>query len=235
MNKELLKRVIAAVDVPTFEEAKIVIDETRGRLEYVKIGMQSFFGYGEQIIPYARAQGFKIFLDLKLCDIPNTVSSAIKSLAKYGFDLLTVHVGGGEKMLRDATKTLKEILPTSGIIGVTILTSLSDDDVKSIGFRAGVREAITDMVALALDTGIYGIVCSASDLGFVKTLVGNRLKIITPGIRLPGDPALDQKRVESPLAAFESGADFIVVGRSLIEGDIKSNLDRLTQHLINRE
>ncbi|MCX7959019.1 MAG: orotidine-5'-phosphate decarboxylase [Deltaproteobacteria bacterium] len=234
MSEELLKKVIVAIDVPDFDRARHIVDEVSGHLEYVKIGMQAFFGFGEQIIPYARERGFKIFLDLKLCDIPNTVSSAIKSLSKYRFDLLTVHISGGEKMLREAVSTLADVLPDSKIIGVTVLTSLGENDVKSIGYRSGVREAVTDMVGLALVSGIYGIVCSASDLGFVKTHAGDRLKIITPGIRLPDDSAFDQKRVETPMSAFGSGADFIVMGRPLIEGEIKNNLERLTQHLMGK-
>ncbi len=235
MSMDLLNRVIVAVDVPYLEEAKNVIDETRGIFQYAKIGMQAFFGFGDYIIPYAKDSGFKIFLDLKLCDIPNTVSFAIRSLARYRFDLLTVHISGGYEMLRDSVNTLSDVLPDAGILGVTILTSLNDKDLKSVGFDKGVRDVIKDMVNLAISTKLYGIICSASDLEYITPIAKGNLKIITPGIRLTDNPVLDQKRVETPIRAFESGADFIVMGRPIIEGDIKSNIKRLKGHLLGME
>ncbi len=231
MNDDYISRVIVAVDVTDFESAKYIADSTHGLLKYLKIGMQAFYAYGERIIPYAKERGFNVFLDLKLCDIPNTVSSAIRSLSKYRFDLLTVHIIGGEKMLGDAVLALKDVLPDAGLLGVTVLTSLGGDDLRSIGFRSDLRDAVTDMCNLALKCNLYGIVCSAADLGFVGPLAGGRLKIITPGIRMPDDSASDQKRIETPKRAFESGADFIVMGRSVIAGDIAQNLERLRSHL----
>jgi orotidine-5'-phosphate decarboxylase len=233
LSTELIKRVIPAIDINDFETAKKLVNEMAKSFEYVKIGMQAFYGYGEKIIPYSRDKGFKIFLDLKLCDIPNTVSSAIRSLSRYRFDLLTVHISGGEKMLSEAVKTLKEILPASHLIGVTVLTSLGDQELNSIGYRDGVRDVVQSMCNIALSSGLYGIVCSAKDLSFVKPIVNDRLKIITPGIRLPEDNTQDQKRVETPLQAFQRGADYIVMGRSLLNGGIKRNIDRLQSHLAN--
>lgn len=231
MSNELLKKVIVAVDVPDFDKAREIVNFTKDYFEFVKIGMQGFYGYGEKIIPYAQDKGFKIFLDLKLCDIPNTVALAIKSLAKYRFDLLTVHINGGEMMLREAVKSLRDVLPTSGIIGVTILTSLSEDDLRLMGYRASLKDVLSSMAAMAVNTNLYGIVCSALDIEEMKNSALGKLKIITPGIRLPSDEKTDQKRVETPKKAFELGADFIVMGRPIIDGDIKANIDRLIEHL----
>ncbi len=224
---DLLKRIIVALDVPDFEKARDVVDHTKGTFEYIKIGMQAFYGYGDRILPYVKDLGFKIFLDLKLCDIPNTVSSAIRSLARYQFDLLTVHISGGKKMLEEAVIALRDINPYAGIVGVTVLTSLSADDLVSLGYRSSLKDIVTTMCRLAVDSNLYGIVCSAADLDFVVPIVKGRLKIITPGIRLTDDKRSDQKRVETPINAFAKGSDFIVMGRAVIEGDIKANIDRL--------
>ncbi|MGC8928641.1 MAG: orotidine-5'-phosphate decarboxylase [Myxococcota bacterium] len=235
MSLGLIKRVIPAIDIEDFETARSVVDNFSDDIEYVKIGMQAFYGYGERIIPYLQDKGLRLFLDLKLCDIPNTVSSAIRSLVRYRFDMLTVHISGGEKMLLDSTRILKELLPDAGLIGVTILTSLGDKELSSLGYRDGVKDAIQKMCKIALDSGLYGIVCSAKDLDFVKPIVNNRLKIITPGIRLADENSQDQIRVETPLNAFRKGSDYIVMGRSLILGDIRGNLERLRIHLLASE
>jgi len=226
-----LSRVIVALDVKSFDEAEKILCHLSNRVEYVKIGMQAFFGYGERIIPSAKDKGYKVFLDLKLCDIPNTVSSAIKSLSKYRFDLLSVHISGGLEMLKSASRAIKENLSDAGIIGVTILTSLNEEDISSIGYETPIESTVDKMVRLACDAGITGVVCSAKEIERVRDVSKGGLKIITPGIRLDMDSTQDQKRVETPKVAFLRGADYVVMGRSIIEGDIKSNLDRVEMHL----
>lgn len=228
----LLSKVIVAIDLKEPPEARRVVDAVAGRSEFVKIGMQAFYGYGDDIIKYSLDKGLKVFLDLKLCDIPNTVSSAIRSLAKYNFDLITVHISGGEKMLSDANAALKDCLPDAGIVGVTVLTSLSDSDLDMLGYRGDIRDTVLGMCEIAQRTKIYGIVCSAGDLDFIYPSLRGDLKIITPSIRMPGESPGDQKRVVTPRVAFEKGAHFIVMGRSIIRGDIGENLKRVEEDLI---
>jgi len=235
LNDSALSKVIVALDVASIREAEQILNSLAGRVEFVKIGMQAFFGYGERIIPYAKDRGFKVFLDLKLCDIPNTVSSAIKSLSRHKFDLLTVHISGGLEMLRSANIAIKDILPEAGIIGVTILTSLGEEEISSIGYQTPMYETIEKMIRLACEANITGVVCSAREIERVRDISKGGLKIITPGIRLDTDSAQDQKRVETPRVAFLRGADYVVMGRSIINGDIQANLDRVELHLSSKE
>ena len=205
--------IIVAIDENNFKKASELINKLDSKKCMVKIGSVAFNSIGHEIIYYAADQGFKIFLDLKLHDIPNTVKKSIQGLASLPIKMLTVHTSGGKDMMKAAMEA------TSGtqikVFGVTALTSLSDDETNEI-FQRTSSEQVNAMLDLAESAGIDGIVCSPHELELVKKR--GTLLAITPGIRLQ-DSNDDQKRVMTPKEAMNLGADFLVIGRPITQSD----------------
>tara|TARA_B100000700_G_C14640523_1_gene667120 strand:- start:11 stop:679 length:669 start_codon:yes stop_codon:yes gene_type:complete len=205
--------IIVAIDEISFTEASSIIDSLDPTKCMVKIGSVAFNSIGHEIIYYAADHGFKIFLDLKLHDIPNTVKKSIQGLASLPIKMLTIHTSGGKDMMMAAIEA------ASGtkikVFGVTALTSLSDDETNEI-FQRTSSEQVNAMLDLAESAGIDGIVCSPHELELVKKR-GTFLSI-TPGIRLQ-DSNDDQKRVMTPKEAINLGADYLVIGRPITQSD----------------
>ena len=214
--------IIVAIDENNFKKASELINKLDPKKCMVKIGSVAFNSIGHEIIYYAADQGFKIFLDLKLHDIPNTVKKSIQGLASLPIKMLTIHTSGGKDMMMAAMEA------ASGtqikVFGVTALTSLSDDEIDEI-FQRTSSEQVNAMLDLAESAGIDGIVCSPHELKLVKKR--GALLSITPGIRLH-DSNDDQKRVMTPKEAIDLGADYLVIGRPITESDdISESLDEI--------
>ncbi len=214
--------IIVAIDENNFKKASELINKLDPKKCMVKIGSVAFNSIGHEIIYYAADQGFKIFLDLKLHDIPNTVKKSIQGLASLPIKMLTIHTSGGKDMMMAAMEA------ASGtqikVFGVTALTSLSDDEIDEI-FQRTSLEQVNAMLDLAESAGIDGIVCSPHELNLVKKR--GTLLSITPGIRLH-DSNDDQKRVMTPKEAIDLGADYLVIGRPITESDdISESLDEI--------
>ena len=214
--------IIVAIDENNFKKASELINKLDPKKCMVKIGSVAFNSIGHEIIYYAADQGFKIFLDLKLHDIPNTVKKSIQGLASLPIKMLTIHTSGGKDMMMAAMEA------ASGtqikVFGVTALTSLSDDEIDEI-FQRTSSEQVNAMLDLAESAGIDGIVCSPHELNLVKKR--GTLLSITPGIRLH-DSNDDQKRVMTPKEAIDLGADYLVIGRPITESDdISESLDEI--------
>ncbi|MDA9804434.1 orotidine-5'-phosphate decarboxylase [Gammaproteobacteria bacterium] len=205
------KTIIVAVDETQLENFQNVVDSLDNDLCMIKIGSASFNALGHQTISYASSKGFKIFLDLKLHDIPNTVKKSIEGLVPLPIDMMTIHASGGLEMMKAAKKAVDGT--DIKIFGVTALTSLSDEDTSLI-FKRTAAEQVNTMLDLAEQAGIDGVVCSPHEL----SLVTNResLLSITPGIRLK-DSNDDQNRVMTPKDALKKGANFLVIGRPITE------------------
>ena len=205
------KTIIVAVDETQLENFQNVVDSLDSDLCMIKIGSVSFNALGHQAISYASNKGFKIFLDLKLHDIPNTVKKSIKGLVSLPIDMMTIHTSGGLEMMKAAKNAVDGT--DIKIFGVTALTSLSDEDTSLI-FKRTAAEQVNTMLDLAEQAGIDGVVCSPHEL----SLVTNResLLSITPGIRLK-DSNDDQNRVMTPKDALKQGANFLVIGRPITE------------------
>ena len=225
------KNIFVACDTSSLSEVKKIIKQTQtNKLKIVpKFGLQFFYSKnGRKFL-----ENFKkdFWLDLKINDIPQTALSAIDSLkdlkrCKY----ITVHANGGLKMLRAIKKKTKSINKKLKILGVTILTSLDNKSLKEIGHTKSVEQLVLKQAGLIKKSGCDGIVCSAKEAKMVRKKYKN-LFIVTPGIRLPGDSANDQSRVMTPNDAFKNKVSGIVMGRSLIKGNIKNNIQRLIDHL----
>ena len=225
------KNIFVACDTSNLSEIKKIIKQTQtNKLKVVpKFGLQFFYSQnGRKFL-----ENFKkdFWLDLKINDIPQTALSALDSLkdlkkCKY----ITIHVNGGLEMLRTIKKKAKTINKDLKVLGVTILTSLSNKSLKEIGHTKSVDQLVLKQASLIKKSGCDGIVCSAQEAKMVRKKF-KKLFIVTPGIRLPGDSANDQSRVMTPNDAFKNKVSGIVMGRSLIKGNIKNNIQRLIDHL----
>jgi orotidine-5'-phosphate decarboxylase len=184
-----------------------------GEVGLFKVGMELFPLGGAGLIERIRATGAEVFLDLKFHDIPNTVAGAVRSAAALGVKFATVHASGGKAMLAAAADAAAGSGTT--ILAVTVLTSLDDADLSSIGFALHTAEAVDRLARLAVEAGIGGIVCSAREAVSVRASVGPGAVLVTPGVRLPEESAGDQKRVVTPFEAVRAGANYIVVGRPI--------------------
>ena len=205
------KTIIVAVDETQLGNFQNVFDSLDSDLCMIKVGSVSFNAFGHQAISYASNKGFKIFLDLKLHDIPNTVKKSIKGLVSLPIDMMTIHTSGGLEMMKAAKNAVDGT--DIKIFGVTALTSLSDEDTSLI-FKRTAAEQVNTMLDLAEQAGIDGVVCSPHELSLVTKR--ESLLSITPGIRLK-DSNDDQNRVMTPKDALKQGANFLVIGRPITE------------------
>tara|TARA_B100000767_G_scaffold264685_1_gene279878 strand:- start:249 stop:941 length:693 start_codon:yes stop_codon:yes gene_type:complete len=225
------KNIFVACDTSNLSEIKKIIKQTQtNKLKIIpKFGLQFFYSkHGRKFLENFKSD---YFLDIKANDIPQTALSAVDSLrdlkrCKY----ITVHVNGGLEMLRAIKKKTKIINKDLKVLGVTILTSLNNKSLKEIGHTKSVNQLVLQQAGLIKRSGCDGIVCSAQEAMMVRKKYKN-LFIVTPGIRLPGDSTNDQSRVMTPNDAFKNKVSGIVMGRSLIKGNIKNNIQKLIDHL----
>ena len=201
--------IIVAIDETNFNKASEILDHLESQKCMIKIGSVTFNSIGKEIISYAYKREFDIFLDLKLHDIPNTVKKSIEGISSLPIKMLTIHISGGMEMMRAAMEAVSGT--DIKIFGVTVLTSLSDDDTSNI-FQRNTSEQVSEMLDLAESAGIDGVVCSPHELELVTKR--DSLLSITPGIRLQ-DSKDDQKRVMTPKEAIDLGADYLVIGRPI--------------------
>src|SRR5580700_8181064 len=196
------EKLIVALDVSTTTAAqKIVMAVGDSALTY-KVGMQLYTAEGPRLVRDLVASGRRVFLDLKYHDIPTTVAAAVHEAAKLGVSMLTVHASGGGKMLHAAVDAARTSNPALLVLGVTVLTSLDENELEKIGFRGTVREEVLRLAALALDNGCKGIVTSAREAAAVRAELGYGFAIVTPGVRPAGSRHGDQARVATPAEAI---------------------------------
>lgn len=211
-----MRDVIIACDFSSKEETLKFLDQFTERKPFVKIGMELFYAEGPEMVKEIKARGHKIFLDLKLHDIPNTVGKAMRNVAKLGVDLTNVHAAGGVAMMEAAQKAINEVSPTTQLIAVTQLTSISQEILENeLWIDHPINETIQHYAQNAQKAGLAGVVCSPLEAGLVQEACGNDFITVTPGIRFADDAKGDQKRVTTPLKAKEIGSHYIVVGRSI--------------------
>lgn len=213
-----MKEIVLALDVPDKKSALELVAKFKGELNWVKVGMQLFYKEGPAIVQALKQEGLKVFLDLKLHDIPNTVSSALKSLDSLEVDMVNVHCMGGAKMLWAASEALKD--SKCMLIGVTQLTSSSEEQVqRELQLSVSLEESVKSLATLAKLNGLKGVVCSAFEASVVKHELGSDFVCVCPGIRFKDDSIDDQARVASPDFAVRNGADFLVMGRSIYKSE----------------
>lgn len=203
--------IILALDTKDVEQAKSWIKASSGLIDHFKVGLEFYLKHGSTGIKQLQNESeFKLFLDLKLYDIPNTVKGAVESVAELRPKFLTVHASGGSKMISAAANAL----PDGSITAVTVLTSFSEDEFSLVGQRSNITETVKNWASNALAAGATSIVCSAFEVSQLRKLSTSAV-LITPGVRVEGDDAGDQARVMTPRDALAEGANFVVIGRSI--------------------
>lgn len=205
------QRLIVALDVSSAAAAKKIVAAVGDTAFCYKVGMQLYTAEGPQVVRDLVSSGRKVFLDLKYHDIPNTVAAAVGEAAKLGVSMLTVHASGGGKMLAAAAAAADSAM----VLAVTVLTSLDDRDLDTLGIHGRVRDQVLRLAALALTSGCRGIVASAREAADLRSELGSDFAIVTPGVRPAGADVADQARVVTPAAAITAGATHIVVGRPI--------------------
>ncbi len=208
--------LILALDCETADEAAPILRQLSGRLRWVKIGLQMFTAHGPDYVRRVADQGFNIFLDLKLNDIPNTVAKAVQSLAPLPIGMLTLHTSGGQEMMEWAVKAQRQHKPELLLLGVTVLTSMDDAALNATGVPGSAAAQVERLARLAATAGMSGLVCSPHEVAPLRAALPANVQLVTPGVR-PADAAKDeQKRVMTPADAARAGSNFIVVGRPIL-------------------
>lgn len=215
------RRIITALDVETKDQALALVGEL-DQASLFKVGLELFTAEGPSLLREIKALGKEVFLDLKLHDIPNTVGEAARIGVRHGARMMTIHTSGGGEMMARAAATAAEEAARLGtdkpiLLGVTILTSLKNDDLASIGMTPDTSGQVLRLAALAKASGMTGVVCSAQEIEIVRREVGPGFLIVTPGIRPAWAAAQDQKRIMTPALAVEKGSDYLVVGRPITQ------------------
>ena len=205
-------KIIVALDVPTGKQALKLVDELSDEISLFKVGLQLYTGWGPQIVRQIRETGAKVFLDLKLHDIPNTVGLAVAAASELGVQMLTIHLSGGSEMIRAAVDSRRGDLL---ILGVTVLTSANDQTLNETGVTDRVEDQVLRLAALGVAAGINGLVASPHEIAKLRAACGRDIKIVVPGIRPAGSDVADQKRVMTPRQALDADADYLVIGRPI--------------------
>jgi orotidine-5'-phosphate decarboxylase len=212
------KGIIVALDFADKAMALDLVDKMDPAKCYLKVGNEMFTRFGPSFITTLIVKGFKIFLDLKFHDIPNTVANAVMAAADLGVWMLNVHTLAGKRVMEAASEALDKISSDRPLlIGVTVLTSHSQEDLTEIGIDFDVKTLVLCLATLAHRAGLKGVVCSAEEAKMLRQNFGEDFVLVTPGIRLKTSPADDQKRIVSPEQAFANGADYLVVGRPITQ------------------
>ncbi|MFO7871244.1 MAG: orotidine-5'-phosphate decarboxylase [Kiritimatiellia bacterium] len=212
--------LVIALDIPVSEEIAPVLDALPEETAWYKVGLELFSAAGPDCLKALKSRGKNIFLDLKLHDIPRTVSRAVDRLSCLGVSLITVHASGGRAMLEAAANAARRHGSSAPrIAAVTLLTSLDDNDLACMGISGKTEQHAMALARLAVEEGIDGVVCSAKETALFRSELGPDALIVTPGIRPSGSPAGDQKRVVTPAEAVRAGANLLVVGRPILQAE----------------
>lgn len=213
-----MAEIIVALDFASADDAMSMVDLLGTEGDFYKVGLELYTRAGPEIVRSLTQTGRRVFLDLKLHDIPNTVVGGVSAAAALGVELLTVHCSGGRAMLEAAADAAAGRL---GVIGVTLLTSLATEDIEAVWGRSGanIGDEVLRLGALAREAGLSGVVASGSEVARLKSELGADFKVVTPGIRPAGSDIADQARVVTPAAAAASGSDYLVVGRPVTRAE----------------
>lgn len=217
LNQDNDSKIIVALDFDDKNKAKELVQKLDPKLCKLKVGKEMFTLFGPEWVRYLTDSGFKVFLDLKFHDIPNTVAKACRAAAELGVWMVNVHASGGEKMMSAAAEALASYSQRPLLTGVTILTSMDNAQYEGVGYQRSIDEQVLHFAKLAKNSGLDGVVCSAQEASQLKQTLGNEFKLVTPGIRPAGSAQGDQSRIMTPIKAIEAGASYLVIGRPITQ------------------
>jgi orotidine-5'-phosphate decarboxylase len=206
-------KIIVALDVATKEKALDLVEELRDQISFFKIGLQLYTAEGPEIVRAVLSAGAKVWLDIKLHDIPNTIARAVESATNLGVHMLTIHLSGGSEMIRAATAARTNNIT---LLGVTVLTSATEQTLREIGIADRVEDQVLRLAKLGVEAGIDGVVASPHEIKTLRREFGDKIKIVVQGIRPSWAEPGDQKRFMTPCQAVEAGADYIGIGRPIV-------------------
>jgi orotidine-5'-phosphate decarboxylase len=219
-------RIIVALDFPTAEEAQAVVKELGEAVSFYKVGMELFYAAGPEMLKFLKANGKKVFLDLKLQDIPNTVAKSLAVLTGLGADIMNVHAVGGAKMMSEAVASVHAEAKRLGIecpklIAVTVLTSMDKEQWAQLNYAKPIAEEVVELAKLAKASGMDGVVASPQEAAAIRKACGPEFLIVTPGVRPEGSASNDQSRIATPAGALRNGASRLVIGRPITKAENK--------------
>ena len=228
---DIRDKMIVALDFSDLESVKNLVEELEDLVTFYKVGLELYLNTNGEILEYLDSKGKKVFLDLKFHDIPNTTTMASIFAAKKNIAIFNVHSGGGKEMMNSVVKAVKNINPETMIIGVTILTSFSEESIYEIyKSKLSLNELVLNMAKITKEAGMDGVVCSALESKEIKNICGTSFKTICPGIRLKDSNTNDQKRVMTPKEAIKNGCDYLVIGRDITKSE---NPRLITKQILN--
>lgn len=236
---KLKEKIIVALDVDQIEACNKLLSKLYPTIKIFKVGSQLFTTKGPEVVSTVKRRGATCFLDLKFHDIPATVGNAAIAATKLGVYMFDVHAGGGLEMMKRAVEASSETaeklkLNKPLILGITVLTSMNDEDLRALGVGRPSKEQVLFLAELAKKAGLDGVVASAEEVESIKKNLGKDFIVVTPGIRPSWSWMADQKRVATPKEAFESGADYIVIGRPITQAkDVKIAAEKVIDELVS--
>lgn len=234
-EQEARDAIIIALDMSR-EEALALCDKLEGKAVWVKVGMTLFYAYGPSIVDEMKARGLKVFLDLKLHDIPFQIEGAAEAASRVGAQILSLHGLGGAEMAAAARRGADRAGNGTQLVAISVLTSMDQAALESIGVRDAVADEVSRLASLAVGAGAHGIVCSPQEAHAMRELLGPEALIVTPGIRPAGSDVGDQKRISTPAAAIAAGASKLVVGRPITKAeDPVAAFEGIVQELMDGE
>ena len=214
------ERLIVALDLHTADDTKKLVDELGDSVNFYKVGMELFYSVGPSIVEWLKARDKKVFLDLKLHDIPNTVASGLCSLLDLGADILNIHASGGFAMMKTAADALHKEARRRGVecpklIAITVLTSINHTEWEDMGYTLKMANQVVRLAKLAQKARLDGVVASPQEASLIRDACGGKFLIVTPGVRPAGANVDDQSRIATPAAALQNGATHLVIGRPI--------------------
>jgi orotidine-5'-phosphate decarboxylase len=205
-------KIIVALDVPTKAEALQLVAQLAPEISFFKVGLQLYTAAGPEIVREILAKGARVFLDLKLHDIPNTVAGAVRSAGELGVQMLTIHLSGGLEMIRAAVAARKDKM---SILGVTVLTSTNEETLQELGVSGKIDNHVLRLAKLGVSAGVQGLVASPHEIKKLRAEFDDKIVLVIPGVRPSWAEAGDQKRLLTPREAIDAGADYLVIGRPI--------------------
>ena len=239
---DVKEKLIIALDVDSLEKGREIVRELTGCINMYKVGSRLFCAEGPDSVKMVKSEGGRVFLDLKLHDIPNTVARTSEAIAGLGVDMFDVHTLGGIEMMKAAREAAARAAVDFGqerplVLGVTVLTHIEDVVLREeLGIDISVEEEVVHLGSMAMAAGLDGLICSPREISAVRKICGDRMKIITPGIRPSWAKLSDQRRTLSPAEAIREGADYLVVGRPVIEArDRREAAEKIMDEIANED